>query len=676
MFKLLFLTSPTALIFGTNKISLRLYSQKVLRDYQIACIDKCMESINHGIRRIGVSIATGGGKTVIFSHLINELTKSSYKEQGYRSLILVHRRELANQAANTIKKFFPYTNVQIEMGKMTVKLPEAEVIIASVQTLIRRLDKYPPNFIDLIIIDEAHHAIADSYIKILNHFGADVKDTLIPVIGFSATFERSDKKALSRVMDKIVFERDILKMINEKWLCEGKFTTIDVNVNLNDVPISNKDFQITSLSSVMNTPHINRIILSTYLYKKTKHKIKSTMLFGVDINHVTTLYGLFQSNGINAQYVTSKTKKAERDLIVENFKNGKIEILMNCGIFTEGTNIPNIDCILLCRPTKSRTMLIQMIGRGLRLYNSKKYCHIIDFVSACNVGVVSIPSLIGITKLNDSLTDATLQDLLDIKTQIEKQHTQKKYDSKQKQEYRDQNIKDFLNSTNALDLTLMTFNNFKSFAKFIDEKSQNIPYEKMSDDMKEITLFKSSIYPWVKFSNTAWAMELSQGNHIRIYRKNVKEQNIYTLKLYRSAPHWYYSETSIKYIPKTIKETDDLLIIMANVDTIINTLKNNHDHSYINISNFKSVKNFSKFSPWRNYAASDKQKKVLETLIIKHYDEDNSFKRKKGLESITNYINNLTRGDASNLFFAISLAPVYPIKILLRTLILKLNHNS
>lgn len=677
-----------AFIRGSGVLNVhRYYSVPSLRDYQQDCITRCIDAISDGNKRIGVSLATGGGKTVIFSNLIDQL-RASAARPTHRTLILVHRRELALQAAATLKKFFPLLNVQIEMGKYRGDLVTADVIIASVQSLVRRLDSYPSRSIDLIIIDEAHHAAADSYLHILKHFDADHKDTFIPVVGFSATFERADNKALSRVMDKIVYHRGILEMIDAKWLCEGKFTTVDVNVNLDDVATSGFDFNIQGLSKVMNTPEVNKVVLQTYLQKKKEHGIKSTILFGCDISHIESLFHLFQSYGINAQYVNAKTRQSERDGIVKAFKDGKIEVLMNCGIFTEGTDIPNIDCILLCRPTRSRSLLVQMIGRGLRVHHSKEHCHIVDFIGASRVGVVSIPTLVGIDNYDGELDETTIQDLRQVKqAMLERQQAleRHKMEQEEKEKLINQKFNSMVENVSAFDLTLTTFSDFKTFYQSTASAEDNLPLDAMSNSTKEIKLIRESKYPWVRFAKDAWAMPLDSGNHLRIYKgtDKTKEADTYTLKLYRELSYKARDQSGIRYIPREICSHEDLAKVIGSVEAILNDLSKSYSDPSINVFGATKVKNFTKFAMWRSTAATPKQKQTIKTRIKKFLSKKdrtvsgNSTTFNQLTDSdIERYVEGISKGEASNILFALSLAPVFPIHTLIKALSYKKNSNS
>ncbi|KAM3162484.1 putative ATP-dependent helicase IRC3 [Lachancea thermotolerans] len=663
-----FVRAAGALANAGNSLCLarRSYSSLALRDYQHECIDRCLESISQGRRRIGVSLATGGGKTVIFSNLIDRLRRDSGKS-GYRTLILVHRRELAQQACRVLQAFFPGLNFQIEMGNYKCDINSADVVVASVQSLIRRLERYDPSSIDLIIIDEAHHAAAKSYLRILEHFKANHKDSILPVVGFSATFERADNKALSAVIDEIVYHRGILEMIDDKWLCEGRFTTVSVSLDLSDVAVTGSDFNIDGLSKVVNTKEVNKVVLQTYLQKRDLHKLRSTLLFGCDIKHIETLHSLFVKHGVNAQYVTGKTRQSERDAIVEDFKRGRIEVLMNCGVFTEGTDIPNVDSILLCRPTKSRSLLVQMIGRGLRLHHSKKHCHIIDFVGASSVGVVSFPTLAGVEAVSTGLDEATLQDLKAIKDEIvakQLEAERKVLAEKEAESLLKRQFRDLMKSANAFDLTLTTYKDFKSFYQQMAATNGSQEPDWGSEKGKEIRLFRGSSYPWVQFAKDAWGMPLDAGHHLRIYRESreASRPSTYVLKLYKELPYKVRSELGIRYKPLTVKSSTDLSAVVASVENIVQELTEGTS---------PRPKNFTKYASWRHTPATPKQTALLKSKILGHISKSGSKSEQLQATDIDKFLGSVTKGDVSNVLFATSLAPVYPIKSLCKIISLR-----
>lgn len=642
--------------FGNSSIvySSDVSSVPLLRDYQQDCINKCVDAVTQGKMRIGVSLATGGGKTVIFSNLLDRF-RSLGAHSSRAALILVHRRELAMQAASTISKFMPDLNVQMEMGKLHANLEEADVVIGSVLTMVRRLEEYPPDSIDLIVIDEAHHAVADSYVKVLAHFNADTPATRVPVIGFSATFERADKRALSAVMDEIIYHKGILEMIDENWLCEGKFTTVDVGVDLSKVKSVNSDFQLEGLSKVMNTKEINEIVLNTYLHKKKLHNLKSTLLFAVDVAHCKTLFQTFQNAGINAQYVTGKTRTGERDSIVSDFKNGKIQVLMNCGIFTEGTDIPNVDCVLLCRPTKSRSLLVQMIGRGLRKHHSKEHCQIIDFVSSSKVGVISVPTLAGIDDYDANLDEMTMDEINSIRQEIEEKRLQQEMiqrETEAKEQEQKNHYRNIVLDSDSIELTLTNFEDFKSFC----ESTGTTDYSKLSPAAKEARLLADSKFPWVPVSRTAWCFPIVSGRHLRIERESTADkERIYSAKLYNRI--YADKQSGPAYVPYRIVN----IHTSTDLETIFNTVE-----AFVSKMSANTPMSFSKFAPWRKQSASPKQKAVVRRLFDKVIRTEEKYADMEA--NVEAYLKTLDKGAASSILFATSLAPKYPVKRILKLL--------
>ena len=211
--------------------------------------------------------------------------------------------------------------------------------------------------------------------------------------------------------------RDYTDMIAENWLSDVIFTTVKFNADLKKVKtIGSGDFSPTSLSSVVNIDQINDLIVQTW--KSRAADRKSTMVFCVDVAHVHGLTEAFRRHGIDAKYVTGADKLSSRDEKLDAFKEGKYPVLLNCGVFTEGTDVPNIDCVLLARPTKSRNLLIQMIGRGMRLHEGKKNCHVIDMVSALETGVVTVPTLFGLDP-SEVVKEVSMTELKGMKGQKE-----------------------------------------------------------------------------------------------------------------------------------------------------------------------------------------------------------------------------------------------------------------
>ena len=366
-----------------------------LRDYQEDAVKAVLSKLDSGVRKPAVVIATGGGKTVVFSHLIPRLKPLS-NDRGNKVLVLAHTEELIDQAAKKIRLMNPGLKVDIEMRKLKAS-PEADVVVASVPSLVnrRRFEKFNPMEFKSIIIDECHHAPAITYRKVLNHFKALDQDLTISVVGFTATLMRHDKQSLGHIFDEVVYERSLKSMIQSKELADAKISEVKVELNLDLVKTVRYEYDPASLYTAMKKIDFNEKIILAYLRLKEEVGCKSTLIFCVGVDHCYDVCALFQTNGINAQYVTGETSKVERAAIIEDFKRGLIPVLCNVQVFTEGTDMPNIDSLILARPTMSKSLMIQMIGRGLRLHEEKTHCHIVDMVGLTRQGIDIKPTLEG-----------------------------------------------------------------------------------------------------------------------------------------------------------------------------------------------------------------------------------------------------------------------------------------
>lgn len=433
-----------------------------LRDYQEQAVKDCLDAIASGVTRIGVSSPTGSGKTTMFTELIARLpniepasseasTSFQTSNAGSRVLIVVGSTELAHQAAMAVARAHPHLHVEIEQGARFKASGFADVTVATYQTLVRgsgsdRLEKFSPDGLKAIIVDEAHHAASPSYLHLLSRFDEEIGMTReeraeqrqaaeqereqnarnvasrrkIPIIGFSATFSRHDGLALGRVFDRIVFHRDFLSMIDDNWLCPVRFTSIRSDLDLSSVKVSaaSGDFLPKSLASHANTPAINRLIVRSWLDKAAGRR--STLVFCVDIAHTIELTMAFRDAGVDARYIHGGTTMKERKQVLQDFKDGQYQILLNCAILTEGFDLPQIDTVIMARPTRSRNLFSQMIGRGLRLSpeTGKEDCLILDLVGSIERGVVCTPTLFGLDP-EDAIEGATLEELKERQTEAE-----------------------------------------------------------------------------------------------------------------------------------------------------------------------------------------------------------------------------------------------------------------
>lgn len=468
-----------------------------LRDYQEHAVKNTLESIERGVKRPAVVLATGGGKTVVMSHLIPQI-KSQNK--GDKVLVLAHKQELVRQAAATIHRSNPDLRVCIDMAKAKPDLENQDVVVASVPTLVyrTRMERYDPTQYKAIILDECHHATAHSWMKILDYFGALEADAKVYTIGFTATLERADGMSLGKVFEEIVFERNLITMIRARELCDVRLSKIEVSIDWSKVRSSEGDFVQKDLSEAVNKEDINVMVTQGYMQLKKKHNYKSTLVFCVDIEHCKTLCGVLQRNGVKAQYVTGETVHHERRAILEDFRNGNIEVLCNVLVFTEGTDIPNIDSLVLARPTQSRSLLIQMIGRGLRLHKQKDVCDVIDMVDATKHGFESTPTLLGMESAmraagkSDQEINQTMETLLE-DTILHNPQEEARL-KKEEQVFRAQK--------QLSDMEIR----FQTIEGFADIERVKGDLQDIAEDINRI--IRESRLPWARFAYNQWGITI------------------------------------------------------------------------------------------------------------------------------------------------------------------------
>lgn len=212
-------------------------------------------------------------------------------------------------------------------------------------------------------------------------------------------------------------------MIEEKWLSDVVFTTVQSKADISKVKSgANGDFQPGELSKAINIEATNEITVRAWRAKAGNRK--STIVFCVSLAHVSGLMETFRKHGFDARSITGDTPKQIRSERLDAFKRGEFPVLLNCGVFTEGTDIPNIDCVLLARPTKSRNLLVQMIGRGMRLSPGKENCHVLDMVASLETGVVTTPTLFGLDP-SEIIKDADVNQLKDLRDRKEQEQLQR-----------------------------------------------------------------------------------------------------------------------------------------------------------------------------------------------------------------------------------------------------------
>jgi superfamily II DNA or RNA helicase len=319
-----------------------------LRSYQIKAIDSLRYSFNtKGKKSPLLVMPTGAGKTVVFAAISKAISQNEKNV-----LILVHRRELIDQASKKLK------NIGVNHGVIAAKYKEStnNIQIASVQTLVRRLVKntFNPNY---IIIDEAHHAAAGSWTKIINHFKDAYK------IGCTATPIRLDGRGLADYFDDLVKGPGVAKLIDEKYLAPYKVFAPPLKVNLDKVKTLGGDYQKKELEKQIDSADI--IGDAVQQYKKHADGLPA-IAFCISIKHATDVCNKFKNAGYKAAIVHGEMKVDDRDEAIKGLGNGKIQILTSVDVISEGTDVPDVSAAILLRPTKSEGLYLQQVGRVLR----------------------------------------------------------------------------------------------------------------------------------------------------------------------------------------------------------------------------------------------------------------------------------------------------------------------
>lgn len=383
-----------------------------LRPYQDATLDSVGTHLMQGVHRQLAVLATGTGKTVIFSNLFKKL---NLKKGVHQILVLAHRDELIDQACDKMKFWNPDLKVEIEMAEKYASL-DSDVIIASVATLGRfgsaRIDRFDWSKIAVIVCDEAHHSVASTYMNIFSKAGLldNKSDRLL--LGVTATPNRGDGQALAKLYDKIVFTYTMRQAIEDGWLCDMRGIRLNTRNKLDNIKMVGGDFNQGDLAKEVNNPVRNQQIVKAW---RDNALGRQTVVFCVDIQHAKDLAETFRTAGISAQAVWGDDPdRAEK---LQDHKNGDITVLTNCGVLTEGYDDWRISCIVMARPTKSQALFQQMAGRGTRLeegignlkewlaagkQTAKKDCLLIDVVDVSNKhSLVTLPSLLGMNAKMD-----------------------------------------------------------------------------------------------------------------------------------------------------------------------------------------------------------------------------------------------------------------------------------
>lgn len=334
-----------------------------LRPYQSEAKTAIFEQWDQGIKKTLLVLPTGCGKTIVFAKVTEECVR-----QGKRVLIMAHRGELLDQAADKIMQATGLGSA-VEKAEETCLGSWFRIVVGSVQSLTRpqRLAKFKQDYFDTIIIDEAHHCLSDSYQRVLEHF-PDAE-----VLGVTATPDRGDMRNLGQYFESLAYEYTLPQAIKSGYLVPIKAMTIPLQLDLTGVGIQSGDFKASDLGTALD-PYLYQIADEMIKYCKDR----KTVAFLPLVKTSQKFCEILNQKGFRAAEVNGES--ADRAQILADYDAGRYNVLCNSMLLTEGWDCPTVDCIIVLRPTKVRSLYSQMVGRGTRLAPDKADLLLLDFL--------------------------------------------------------------------------------------------------------------------------------------------------------------------------------------------------------------------------------------------------------------------------------------------------------
>ncbi|MBL1228740.1 DEAD/DEAH box helicase [Enterococcus sp. BWB1-3] len=334
-----------------------------LRPYQDESKTAVQNEWNEGKKRTLLVLPTGCGKTIVFSKIIEDRVRL-----GERGLVLAHRGELLDQASDKLEKATGLKTAT-EKAEQTSIGSFFRVVVGSVQTMQRekRLSMFPPDYFDFIVVDEAHHCISDGYQRVLKHFES------ANVLGVTATPDRGDMRNLGSYFESLAYEYSLVQAIKEGYLSPIKAVTVPLKLDLSGVGQQAGDFKTKDLGTALD-PYLESIADEMLEYCKDR----KTVVFLPLVKTSQKFTDILNRKGFRAAEVNGNSP--DRAEILEDFDNDKYNVLCNSMLLTEGWDCPSVDCVIVLRPTKVRSLYSQMVGRGTRLFPGKENLLLIDFL--------------------------------------------------------------------------------------------------------------------------------------------------------------------------------------------------------------------------------------------------------------------------------------------------------
>lgn len=337
-----------------------------LRDYQQEAAENLQKMREDGKTIALLYHATGVGKTITAA--------TDAKAVGGRTLFLVNALKLASQAKDTFAKVWPeatlgeYTGSQKDMSQT--------VIFATVQSISKDLEKFSPTDFDYLIVDECHHAAANTYQKIFTYFHPKF------ILGLTATPERSDGEDMLELFQNVAHKMDLKTAVEHGVLVPIRCIRVKTNIDLTDVRINGIKYNSQDLESKLFIPERNRLIVDTYLKYVNG---KKTVIFCASVDHAAEIAKLLRDSGVKAEAVSGRDRVEVREKILKDYETGSTNVLCACDLLNEGWDSPHTTVLFMARPTMSKTIYLQQLGRGTRRCPGKEDLLVVDFVDNANM---------------------------------------------------------------------------------------------------------------------------------------------------------------------------------------------------------------------------------------------------------------------------------------------------
>ena len=356
-----------------------------LRPYQREAVASVETAWAAGMRRPAVLMPTGTGKTVVFAHLIADWQRR--QPQRRRALVVAHRHELLEQAAAKISAVAP--DLKVGIVKAQRNETRAEVVVASVQTLRGENRRQMIADVGLVVVDECHHAAADTYLAILGHFGCLGDSPQTETVGFTATMVRGDDRALGSVWQDVVYRMSISEAIHGGWLVRPRGTRVRIDdLDLSKVRRSRGDYSEGDLGRALTESLAPEVIAKAVLEHASTRR---SILFAPTVESGQVIADAVRDAGLTVGMVTGAMSPIDRRRILGDFSAGQIGLMVNCMVLTEGYDDPATDCVIIARPTTNVGLYIQMVGRALRPFLGKSDALVLDVVGASQRHALASP---------------------------------------------------------------------------------------------------------------------------------------------------------------------------------------------------------------------------------------------------------------------------------------------